>query len=113
MLARGSRTDLPASTAAAGQVAVAPASSVAASAIPVVAALDTVALIERVGRSREIRNRTALAIVTGLCLATAAATYAIRTHGWHAGQVDRAEPASATASSPQGPAAAGGAGARR
>ncbi|HKE17058.1 MAG TPA: serine/threonine-protein kinase, partial [Kofleriaceae bacterium] len=53
--------------------------SVAAAAVGA-ARLDTIALLERAGRPREVSARAGLAIVLGLSLVTGLVTYAVRTH---------------------------------
>jgi serine/threonine protein kinase len=57
----------------------APTSASHSAARPVAAAhLDTIGLVERAARPREVPTRIAAAIVLGLCLVTAATTYFIR-----------------------------------
>jgi serine/threonine-protein kinase len=58
------------------------ASNPAVAAAPPVAAarLDTIALVERAARPREISTRVGLAIALALCLVTAATTYLARRH---------------------------------
>jgi eukaryotic-like serine/threonine-protein kinase len=75
-------------------------SSVAAA--PVGAArLDTIALLERAGRPREVSARAGLAIVLGLSLVTGLVTYAVRSH-----RAD-ARPAASSPAEPIGPGRAG------
>ncbi|HEY8146934.1 MAG TPA: serine/threonine-protein kinase [Kofleriaceae bacterium] len=68
--------------AAAPPVSAAVSAAMPASATPPVAAarLDTIALVERAARPREISTRVGLAIALALCLVTAATTYLARRH---------------------------------
>jgi eukaryotic-like serine/threonine-protein kinase len=82
-------------------MATAPASSEVGEAAPVAASrgtpvgaakLDTIALLERAGRPREVSGRVGAAIVLGLSLVTGLVTYGVRTRG---GPPARAEAAAA------------------
>jgi serine/threonine-protein kinase len=49
--------------------------------VPVAPRLDTIALIERAGKPREIATSRAIAIIVAACALTAFVVYAVR-HGW-------------------------------